>query len=68
MTRREMARLTVIGKLIERTATVGDASMVLGLSTRQVLRLKKGVTEKVFIIKIKILIPIIGKFIFITEF
>ena len=30
MTRREMSRLTVIGKLIERTVTVKDAAEVLG--------------------------------------
>ena len=46
MTRREMTRLKVVGKLIERTVTVKDAAEVLGLSTRQVLRLKKGVIEK----------------------
>jgi len=43
MTTKEMARLEVANKLIERRITVEDAAEVLGLSTRQILRIKKGV-------------------------
>jgi len=45
MTKREMKRLIVITKLIERIVPLKEASEVLGLSTRQVLRIKKGVIK-----------------------
>jgi len=44
-----MARLIVIEKVIEKTVTVGEAGIVLGLSNyRQVLRLKKGANAIVY--------------------
>lgn len=45
VTKREMKRLIVITKLIKRIVSLKEASKVLGLSTRQVLRIKKGVTK-----------------------
>ncbi|MQY74846.1 MAG: hypothetical protein GH148_04875 [Clostridia bacterium] len=45
MTKREMKRLIVITKLIERIVSLKEASKVLELSTRQVLRIKKGVIK-----------------------
>ncbi len=43
MTTKEMARLMVANKLIEKAITVKKAAEILGLSTRQTLRIKKGV-------------------------
>jgi len=43
MTAKEMARLKVAEKLVEGKVTIKDAAEVLGLSTRQVIRIKKGV-------------------------
>ena len=43
MTAKEMARLKVAEKLVEGKVLVKDAAEVLGLSTRQVIRIKKGV-------------------------
>ncbi len=43
MTDREMTRLIVAERLIEGEITVKDAAEVLGLSTRQIKRIKKGV-------------------------
>ena len=43
MTAKEMARLKVAERLIEGEMTVKGAAEVLGLSTRQTLRIKKGV-------------------------
>ena len=43
MTAKEMARLKVAERLIEGRVTIKDAAEVLGLSTRQVIRIKKGV-------------------------
>lgn len=45
ITKREMKRLIVITKLIERLVSLKEASEVLGLSTMQVLRIKKGVIK-----------------------
>jgi len=43
MTKREMAKLKVAERLAAGEMTVRDAAEVLGLSTRQVIRIKKGV-------------------------
>ncbi|MDO9461210.1 MAG: hypothetical protein Q7N95_14025 [Alphaproteobacteria bacterium] len=43
MTAKEMARLKMAEKLVEGKVTIKDAAEVLGLSTRQVIRIKKGV-------------------------
>jgi len=45
MTEKEMARLKVAERLIEGEIRVKDAAEVLRLSTRQVLRIKKGVIK-----------------------
>jgi transposase len=44
MTEKEMARLTIANKLMEKAITVKKAAEILGLSTRQTLRIKKGVS------------------------
>jgi len=46
MTEKEMARLKVAERLVEGEITIKDAAEVLGLSTRQVIRIKKGVKLK----------------------
>jgi transposase len=43
MTTKEMARLKVAERLVEGKVTIKAAAEVLGLSTRQVVRIKKGV-------------------------
>ena len=43
MTEKEMARLKVAERLVEGEVTIKDAAEVLKLSTRQVIRIKKGV-------------------------
>ena len=43
MTKREMAKLKVAERLVEGEMTVRGAAEILGLSTRQTLRIKKGV-------------------------
>jgi transposase len=45
MTDREMTRLKVAERLIEKTMKVEEASRILNISTRQVIRIKKGVRE-----------------------
>jgi len=45
MTEKEMARLKVAERLVEGEIRVKDAAEVLRLSTRQVLRIKKGVIK-----------------------
>ncbi|MBZ4666303.1 helix-turn-helix domain-containing protein [Mahella sp.] len=46
MTQREMARLKIIHQTIDKVITIKEAAELLGLSERQVIRLKKGVLEK----------------------
>lgn len=46
MTPQEMAKLRVIDQTIAKTITVREAAELLNLSERQVLRLKKGVSEQ----------------------
>jgi len=43
MSQKQLSRYVTISKLIEKTLTVKEAAISLGLSTRQILRLKKGV-------------------------
>ena len=43
MTEKEMARLKIAERLVEGEVTIKDAAEVLKLSTRQVIRIKKGV-------------------------
>ena len=45
MTDREMTRLKVAERLIEKTMKIEEASRILNISTRQVIRIKKGVKE-----------------------
>ena len=45
MTKKEMVRLKVAERLIEKTMKVEEASRILNISTRQVIRIKKGVKE-----------------------
>ncbi|RBP39549.1 hypothetical protein [Garciella nitratireducens] len=42
MTPREMTRLGVIHQTIDKVITIKEAAYLLGLSERQVIRLKKG--------------------------
>jgi hypothetical protein len=46
MTKQEMKKLRVIDSAISGNVTVKEAAGLLGLSERQVLRLKKGVLEQ----------------------
>ena len=46
MTEREMQKLVVINKVIDGTLTNNEAAQMLGLSVRQIFRLKKGVKEQ----------------------
>lgn len=43
MSKKQLSRYVTISKLIENKLTVKEAAISLGLSTRQILRLKKGV-------------------------
>ena len=43
MSQKQLSRYVTISKLIEKKLTVKEAAISLGLSTRQILRLKKGV-------------------------
>lgn len=43
MSQKQLSRYVTISRLIERRITVKEAAISLGLSTRQILRLKKGV-------------------------
>jgi transposase len=45
MSQKQLSRYVIISKLIENKLTVKEAAISLGLSTRQILRLKKGVRE-----------------------
>ena len=45
MTAKEMARLRVIERVVEGEMKVEEASRILNISTRQVIRIKKGVKE-----------------------
>jgi transposase len=45
MSQKQLSRYVTISKLIEKQLTVKQAAISLGLSTRQTLRLKKGVKE-----------------------
>ncbi|WP_026486040.1 helix-turn-helix domain-containing protein [Caldanaerobius polysaccharolyticus] len=45
MSQEQLKRYTVISKTLEGSMTVKQAAEVLGLSVRQVIRLKKGVRE-----------------------
>ena len=45
MSQKQLSRYVTISKLIERRITVKEAAISLGLSHRQILRLKKGVRE-----------------------
>jgi transposase len=45
LNKKELKRLVVIQKVIDGHLTINDASRILGLSSRQVKRLKKGVLE-----------------------
>lgn len=45
MTEKEMARLKVAERLLEGNIKVKDAAEILGLSTRQIIRIKKGVRQ-----------------------
>lgn len=45
LNKKELQRLMVIQKVIDGILTINDASQILGLSSRQVKRLKKGVLE-----------------------
>jgi len=45
MTKKEMVRLKVAERLLEKTMKVEEASRILNISTRQVIRIKKGVKE-----------------------
>lgn len=46
MTQKEVSRLRVINQTIDEVLTIREAAELLNLSERQVLRLKKGVTEE----------------------
>lgn len=46
MTKRELQKLIIIQQTIERKLTVREAAQALGLSERQIFRLKKGVSEQ----------------------
>jgi type II secretory pathway component PulF len=43
MTKKEMRKLQVVEKLIDKSVTLKEACQILELSSRQLLRLKKGV-------------------------
>jgi len=43
MSQKQLGRYVTISRLIEKQLTVKQAAISLGLSTRQILRLKKGV-------------------------
>jgi len=45
MSQKQLGRYVTISKLIEKQLTVKQAAISLGLSTRQIIRLKKGVRE-----------------------
>ena len=45
MSQEQLKRYTVIEKTLEGSMTIGEAAEHLGLSVRQVIRLKKGVGE-----------------------
>ena len=45
MSQEQLKRYTVIEKTLEGSMTIGEAAKHLGLSVRQVIRLKKGVGE-----------------------
>jgi transposase len=46
MTQKEITRLRVINQTIDKVITIREAAELLGLSERQVIRLKKGVVEQ----------------------
>ena len=46
MTQKEITRLRVINQTIDKVITIKEAAELLGLSERQVIRLKKGVVEE----------------------
>ena len=46
MTQKEITRLRVINQTIDKVITIREAAELLGLSERQVIRLKKGVVEE----------------------
>lgn len=46
MTEKEITRLAIINKAIERSITVGQAAVQIGLSIRQAKRLKRKVADK----------------------
>ncbi len=46
MTQKEITRLIVINQTIDKVITIKEAAELLGLSERQVIRLKKGVVEQ----------------------
>ena len=46
MTQKEITRLRVINQTIDKVITIKEAAELLGLSERQVIRLKKGVVEQ----------------------
>ena len=45
MTKKEMARLKVAERLLEKTMKVEEAARILNISTRQVIRIKKRVKK-----------------------
>ena len=47
MTQAELKKVLVIEKLVTRSLKVAEAAQLLGLSTRQVLHLKKRIWRKV---------------------
>ncbi|WP_218915141.1 helix-turn-helix domain-containing protein [Caldanaerobius polysaccharolyticus] len=46
MNQRELQKLIIISKTIDGILTVKEAAQALGLSQRQIFRLKKGVKEQ----------------------
>lgn len=46
MNQKQLTRHAVISMVIDRKLTIGEAAEKLGLSTRQIIRLKKGVIQK----------------------
>jgi len=48
MTQKEITRLRVINQTIDKVITIKEAAELLGLSERQVIRLKKGVVEQLW--------------------